>query len=251
MRRAGGRTVSDSLTILINLIQAVDNVTPAKMTFTVEFISDSKVNIKSVQHARLRGNNSTTATSGGIRNSSVGNVHIAVFVGTDEMLNDIIVTLHKNLDLADAVNGLKLSVIFPFKRKVAGIATRKTNLLGDVWALKSRWVLRGFSHHIDVSQLFQRPTQVLAVPNVSRGHIIPGDNTSFTTTFELPFRESFGISGDEVDRTSEGDAKSSRFTLAMRTVIRATFFVDFPVDDDGRSVLKDVVQRTARSIRRT
>ena len=100
-------------------------------------------------------------------------------------------------------------------------------------------MLRGFSHHTDVSQLFQRPTQVLAVPNVTRGHIIPGDNTSFTTTFEFPFRESFGISGNEVDSTSGGDAKSSRFTLAMRMVIRATFSVDFLVDADGRSVLKE------------
>ena len=62
---------------------------------------------------------------------------------------------------------------------------------------------------------------------------------TYTTTLELPFRETFGVGGNEVDSKSEGYAKSSRFTLAMRTVIRATVFMDFPVNVDGRIVLKE------------
>ena len=112
------RLRSDSLTILVNPIQAVDNITPVKVILPVEFISDSKVNIHSVQHARLRRNNGTTAASGGVRDSSVGNVHIDVFVGTDNMLSDTIVTPHGSLDLADSANGPKLSVVLLFKREV-------------------------------------------------------------------------------------------------------------------------------------
>ena len=176
---------------------------------------------------------STTATLGSDR-GSVRNVHIDVFVGTKQVLNDNIVTLHRSLDPVNAINGPKLSVFF-FTGKVADIATRKTNLLGDVWALKTRWVLGSFSHHIDVNQFLQRPTQVLAVPDVPGGHIIPGDDSSFTTTLELPFQETFGVGGNEVD----SPAKSSRFTLAMRTVIQAIVFVDFPFNVDGSSVLKE------------
>ena len=69
--------------------------------------------------------------------------------------------------------------------------------------------------------------------------IIPGDDSSFTATFELPFRETFCVSGNEVDSTSKGHAKSSRLALATRTVIRATVSVDLPVNVDGRSVLKE------------
>ena len=61
----------------------------------------------------------------------------------------------------------------------------------------------GFGHQIDVSQLLKRPTQVLAVPNISRGHAISSNNAGFSATFELPFGiRTLGVSGNEADRTS-------------------------------------------------
>ena len=84
------------------------------------------------------------------------------------MLVNIFVALHGSLNFTNTVNGPKLSVILLFERKVAGVAGRKANFLGDVRTLKSRRTLRGFSHHIDVSQLLRGPAQIFTVPKITR-----------------------------------------------------------------------------------
>ena len=126
MTKTGGRTVSDALTILINSVEAVDDITPSKMPSTVELISNTKVDIHTVQHSRFWGRDLTTATFGSNRNrlSSVGNIQIDVFVGTDKVVNDIIVFLNSNLNLVDAANGPKLYIIFLLEGKMTAIATR-------------------------------------------------------------------------------------------------------------------------------
>ena len=56
-----------------------------------------------------------------------------------------------------------------------------------------------------------------------------GNDASFTTPFKLPFGETLGVGGVEVDRASKGNAQCADLSLPMSTVVRTTVLIDFSV----------------------
>jgi hypothetical protein len=151
VRRASGGAIGNSFTIFINSIQAVDNIAPAQVTFTIEPIPNAEVVIKSVEHSSLRRNGQRSATTaGGIGNRGFGRILFDVFVRTDKVFFHTLVTLNTLLDFPDAVNGSKLSVVLLLERNMTGVPGRKANLLGNVRILQPRRVLRGLGQHVDV-----------------------------------------------------------------------------------------------------